>query len=539
MEFFKKNTFKICMIFIMLLSGILCIYTIHNYNGSGNTYENNINQRHSFNNENNQASTNTGGTQVKPPASNNQPPNANNHMQDQWRNGSMRNQNGNMQTTSSNTGYASLLVAYALIFLGVSIAAYFLFGKNKIKINASNEKLLVASLLVVGLLLRISLSTVIQGYPGDINLFKNWASSAANNFTQFYLAAKSSDYPPLYIYVLFLVGKIASIGIMSKYYILLLKLPSIIADIITAYLIYRLAKKHLSYEISIILSAFYIFNPAVFINSALWGQVDSFFTMIIFLAVYLLSENKTSLSAAVFTLGILMKPQGIIYAPIIFFELVRQRKLKSFAKAALYAIITALIIIVPFSQNKNILWIFKLYSSTVSEYPYASMNAFNFFSLIGANFVKYTNTLFIFNYHTWGMIFIVLTTVFSWFIYIKGNNNIYAAAAALIQIAGVFTFSVGMHERYLFPAAALSILTFIYLKDKRFLLLAVGFSTGIFINTHAILLYGLRGGMNSVTYGPVLIGASLLNVLLFAYLVKVMLNVVFKKKVNIIDKQLP
>lgn len=529
MEFFKKNTFKICLIFIILLSGALCFYTIHNYNGSGNTYESNIRQRSSFNNENNQVPANFRGSQNN----NNQTPG--NNMKRQWSNGGpMRNQNGAMamQGRSSNTGYAPYLAAYALIFLGLSVAAYFLFIKNKIKIKIkpANGTLLAAALLVAGLLLRISLATVIQGYLGDISLFKNWATAAANNFTQFYSAAKSSDYPPLYIYVLFLIGKIASLGIMSKYYILLLKLPSIIADIVTAYLIYRISKKYLSFEISILLSAFYVFNPAVFINSALWGQVDSFFTMIIFLAVYLLVENKTAVSAAVFTLGILMKPQGIIYAPVLFFELLRQRKAKSFVKAALYAVVTALIIIIPFSLNKNILWIFNLYSGTVSEYPYASMNAFNFFSLIGANFVKYTNTLFIFSYHTWGMIFIVLTTLFSWFVYIKGNNSIYAAAAALIQIAGVFTFSVGMHERYLFPAAALSILTFIYFKDKRFLLLAAGFSAGIFINTHTILLYGLKGGMNSVTNNAVLIGTSLLNVLLFVYLIKVMINIIFKKK---------
>lgn len=526
MEFFKKNTFKICLIIIMLLSGALCFYTIHNYNGSVNTYESNIRQKGSFNNENNQAPGN-----MREAQNNNQTPD--NNMKRQWSNGvPMRNQNLSMQGRSSNTGYAPYLAAYALIFLGLSAAVYFLFIKNKIKINPANGTLLAVSLLVTGLLLRISLATVIQGYPGDISLFKNWAAAAANNLTQFYSAAKSSDYPPLYIYVLFLVGKIASLGIMSKYYILLLKIPSIIADIVTAYIIYKISKKYLSLEISILLSTFYIFNPSVFINSALWGQVDSFFTMIIILAVYLLVENKTALSAAVFTLGILMKPQGIIYAPVLFFELVRQRKVKSFVKAALSAVVTALIIIAPFSLNKNILWIFNLYSGTVSEYPYASMNAFNFFSLIGANFVKYTNTLFIFSYHTWGMIFIVLTTLFSWIVYIKGNNSIYAAAAALIQIAGVFTFSVGMHERYLFPAAALSILTFIYFKDKRFLLLAAGFSAGIFINTHTILLYGLKGGMSSVTNNAVLIGTSLLNVLLFVYLIKVMVNISFKKTID-------
>ncbi|MCL6558637.1 MAG: hypothetical protein K6U74_07495, partial [Firmicutes bacterium] len=182
---------------------------------------------------------------------------------------------------NAGTRYAPQLITYSVIFISLSIAAYGLFLRKKIKIDPGHERIFILTLLCVGLLLRISSATLIEGHPFDMNLFKNWATAAANNLFQVYSSPRSSDYPPLYMYILFLIGKIASVPAMSPYFTLLLKLPSMAADIATSYLIYRIAGKYLSPEISILLSAFYIFNPAVFINSTFWGQVDSFFTFII------------------------------------------------------------------------------------------------------------------------------------------------------------------------------------------------------------------------------------------------------------------
>lgn len=436
--------------------------------------------------------------------------------------------------TSSGTEYASQLVTCSLIFLSLFVAAYLLLKYKKLKINPGDEAILILTVLCIGLLLRIFSATLIAGHPFDINTFKNWATAAANNLSHFYANSGSSDYPPLYIYVLFLIGKIASIPAMSPYFTLLLKLPSMMADIATSYLIYRLARKYLSLEISIMLTAFYTFNPAVLINSTIWGQVDSFFTFIVVASIFMLAENKIGLASALFTAAVMMKPQGIIFLPVLFFELIRQKNLKGFLKAIACSLSTAVVIALPFSLNKGALWIIRLFSSTVAEYPYASVNAFNFFSLIGANYTKDASTLLVLSYHSWGMIFIVMISAFAWFIYIKGNSRMFAFAAALLLIVGVFTFSTRMHERYLFPAVALSILAFIYLRDKRLLLLSAGFSATIYINTHYVLFETMKG-INSAPYSPTLIITSILNVLSFIYLVKVLFDIAVMKRVSALD----
>jgi Gpi18-like mannosyltransferase len=537
MVIFKKYIVKVSLIFTLLLAGLLCVYTLRNYNGNTVSNQNRVELNGNFGGGNKVPDTkgpkNPGGGNAASGVQNNgsQGQTPGGQFQGQRPNGPMAPGGGQAFGGNIGTGvkYTAQIVTYSIIFLTLFIAAYWAFVYKKVKINPGNAGILILTLLGASLLLRISIATLVQSHPFDLNIFKSWATTASNNLFQVYSNSRSADYPPLYMYVLFLIGKLASIPTLNPYYTLLLKLPSIAADILSSLLIYKLARKHLSLEISMLLSAFYIFNPAVFINSTVWGQVDSFFTLIIITSVFMMSERKIGFSAVLFAAAVLMKPQGIIFLPVLFFELVRLKKFKNFLKTAAIALSTALVIILPFSLNKGFTWIFKLYSSTVGEYPYASVNAFNFFSLIGKNFTKDTATLFSISYHTWGLIFIIAVTLFSWFIYIKGNSSVFAFAAALIQIAGVFTFSSSMHERYLFPAAALSILAFIYLKDKRLLLLSVGFSTTIYMNTHYVL-YETMKGINSIGYTPVLIFTSFLNVVLFIYLVKVLFDITVRKR---------
>jgi Gpi18-like mannosyltransferase len=426
--------------------------------------------------------------------------------------------------------YATVLSVYSVLFFGLFAAMYYLFVRKNIKIQEDHQKIVLWTLLGVGLFLRIAAAPWIKGHT-DIHLFQHWAIAATKGLSDFYQNS-SSDYPPLYIYILFIIGKIASIPDMSAYFTLLLKLPSILADMITAYVIYRMAVQYVSIDICLLLSVFYMFNPAVFMNSTIWGQVDSFFTLIVVLAIFTLTEKKVLLSTVLFTAAVLMKPQGIIFLPVIFFELVRLKSVKRFLAAAVTSFVTTLVVILPFSLKQEPLWIFKRFANTIGEYPYASVNAFNFYSLLGANYVPNTSTLFLFSYHTWGMMFIVIITAFSWFIYIKGRSAKWAAVAALLQIAGVFTFSVSMHERYLFPAAALSILAFIYWKDKRLLWLSAGFSATIFINTYAVFYARLLFNHSTrVPYNFTMIITSLLNVMFFIFLVKVVWDMVMKQKI--------
>lgn len=441
------------------------------------------------------------------------------------------NQSGNRMPSNMRRGgnsqsnsYSVEVIIYSIIFIVSAISLFVMVIRNQIKDFEVSTKFLVPVLVLIALFLRLFIAVLLPEYSSDLNLFKSWAVSAANDLTKVYSSARNADYPPLYMYALAIIGKIGGTSVFSSYFNLFLKLPSIFADILTSLIIYKLANKRLSRAMSIILAAFYLFNPAVLVNSSVWGQVDSFFTLLLVLAVFMLSEGKVGIASVFFTAAVLMKPQGIIFFPILLFELVRLKSVKEFVKAAFISLCTAVLIALPFVITNGFTWIFKLYSSTVGEYPYASVNGFNFFSLIGKNYVKDTGTILGISYHNLGMAAIVLITILAFVIYLKGNSKELAPAVAMLEISGVFTFASSMHERYLFPAAALSILAYIYLKDKRILTLIIGFSITIFSNTYYVLMQGI-GRSNSTGYTPVLAVTSALNILLFVYCVKILVNI--------------
>lgn len=534
MQFFKNNLLKAIIVLVTIMLGILCVYAIVNY-GNSNTRK--LGQNTQYNDISRTDNVFRQGPDTNFKENNSNGESSRRYMSQTGKSGGPQYNSDNSNFTNNNLNrpadntnenssskYSPAFIAYSILFFILFIAAYLILVYKKIKVNAIDFKFLLSGIFIIGILLRIYSGLLIDGQPFDINIYKRWAAAAANNLFSVYSNQSSIDYPPVYIYVLAVIGKLSSIPIFSKYYYLLLKLPSILADIASAYLIYRISNKHISKELGLILSAFYIFNPAVLINSTIWGQADSFFTFIVIIAVFLLSEKKLIFSSVFFTIAVLTKPQAIILLPLLLFELIRQRNIKSIIQCVLPALITALIIILPFSlYNGNITWIFNLYGNTISEYPYASDNAFNFFTLIGANNVKYTTTMFILNYHSFGLIFIILITIFSGFIYLKSNTKFSAYLAALILIVGVFNFSVGMHERYMFSAVAVCILAYIHFKDRRLLVLSVLFSIIIFINTH-VTLFDSFNGINIVPNSPIVLVTSLLNVLCFIYLVIISIN---------------
>ncbi len=386
---------------------------------------------------------------------------------------------------------------------------------------------------------------MIEGWPNDISANKSWAMSAANNLTNIY--SGWVDYPPFFMYIFFIVGKISAFLGQGQISTLLIKMPSIIADLATAYMLFKMAKKHLGMEMGLLAAAVYAFNPVVFLDSTIWGQVDSFFTMIIVAALMLLMNRKTKLATVLFVVAVLMKPQGIFFFPIIVFELlfvvlIKQKNIKEFFLSILYGIGTLILVILPFSFNKSPLWIVDLYMKTAGEYTSAEMNAFNFWGLIGGNFKDATtNTFLNLSYNTWGIIFVILILGFCGFIYWKSKHIATPIFVGIILNAGAFIFATKMHERYMFPVIALLIMAFIYMKDKRIFILMAGFGATVFFNIQMLFARMLAVPVDRITesYYPQVYGwtifFALVNIIMFGYLIWLTWDIYIREKTHLID----
>ena len=185
-------------------------------------------------------------------------------------------------------------------------------------------------ILTAGFLFRIATFWIIQGYETDILCFTGWAESAYKlGLPEFYKGAGFVDYPPGYIYVLYFTGFIAdifNIDTASVLYNFILKLPSMMADVLTAAIIYNFAKTKISENKAAALCAIYVFNPFVYLTSTLWGQVDSVFALLIVAALVLLYDKKHIASACVYALALLVKPQALVLFPIYIFYIILCKK---------------------------------------------------------------------------------------------------------------------------------------------------------------------------------------------------------------------
>lgn len=338
-----------------------------------------------------------------------------------------------------------------------------------------------------GLLLRFFLAAFTNGYEADINCFIGWAERVHQvGFGAFYSSEVFSDYPPGYLYILYIVDmlkELFSIDYSSMAGHILIKLPAIICDMITGFLVYRVG---INYEkkplLSLCFGAIYIFNPAIILNSSIWGQVDSVFTLFVVFACYEMIKGKLPLSYFLFAIAVVIKPQSLIFTPVIlygFFKAVFPNKkfdLHVFSKQCLWglgAVLFMIILFVPF----GLITVVNQYMDTLTSYPYASVNAYNFWSMLGLNWAPQTDYLFVIPYFKLGTFFIfavVGMAVYFAFIGLKEESTPYFLAVSIIT--GMFCLSVRMHERYWYPVLIFLLLLYLA-KPKRYWLILYGLAT--------------------------------------------------------------
>ncbi|MDR1912892.1 MAG: phospholipid carrier-dependent glycosyltransferase, partial [Clostridiales bacterium] len=389
-------------------------------------------------------------------------------------------------------------------------------------------------LIGLTLLIRFLLINVNSGYVNDINTFQFWADALyEKGLGSFYQQDFFSDYPPGYMYVLWVVGAIKSLlDLNSEAYNVLIKIPAIICDTVAVAVIYRVAIKKAKSGVAFLLALAYALNPAVILDSSIWGQVDAVHTLAMLLSVYTLTEKRRELSYLLYGVSILIKPQSLVLAPIYIFDALEavffeaenlNRSLRAALMIFLRWILTLVILILlmlPFVPNLSFKPIIKQYIDTLSSYPYASVNAYNLFAFVGGNW-KNAGDIFIWglSYEICGYIFIFLITLFSLFILYLGRHcksSKFFVSGALYSLT--FLLSVRMHERYLFPALIFFLLAFIYRRDKNFMLFYGGYSLITFVNC-ADIIHLLQNENNMELIEVSMPVISLLNIILCGIMV--------------------
>ncbi len=157
-----------------------------------------------------------------------------------------------------------------------------------------NNAVFIIAALAAAFFVRVICAVMYKGHETDMNCFIGWSGMIFDGgIPGFYASEGFHDYPPGYMYILYIIGAIKHLFNPSEGGLyLLIKLPSIIIDLLSGFFIYKLARKKFGDGISALFAALYLFNPAVILNGALWGQGVTVYTLLIALMVYLVSEKK-------------------------------------------------------------------------------------------------------------------------------------------------------------------------------------------------------------------------------------------------------
>ena len=387
----------------------------------------------------------------------------------------------------------------------------------------------VWALLALAFLLRCLLSLVFYGHSTDINCFMAWSYHLAEDgLASFYNSGMFADYPPGYMYILWLTGSIAkALGLEygGAGYVLITKLPSILADIFAAYMTYRIARKRLTESQSALLCCMVAFNPAMAFISGAWGQVDMIPAIMLLGVIYLFDSDKLELAGLLYGVAIITKPQSLLIGLLLaaaYFARVYDKgiryALRTLASVAL-AVAAIFALAWPFKGAQQPLWFLDKLLGTATSYPYASVEAFNVPALLGGNWKDVSAPLLGLTYGKWGSIMIALSCIAAAAGYIRSRDKKYSLAlSGALLIAAIFTFGQYMHERYVFPVLPLLIAAFLFSLDRRLIRAYVIYTCALLLNVLAAFAVVKSAALRGAEYNVITLIGSLMNLTAFASL---------------------
>jgi dolichyl-phosphate-mannose-protein mannosyltransferase len=334
--------------------------------------------------------------------------------------------------------------------------------------NLRSQRLILAAVLGGALLVHLLLMPA-PGWERDGYWFVTWMRTAVEHGVSRVAEIVWCDYPPGYLYVLKGTGllwialtglPIPSDGALAARF--LIKLVPALADLTTAWVLYRMAVPRVSRAAALVILAAYAYNPAMLFDSAVWGQVDSVLSLLVLAAVWAVCARRFALGGALAVAAVLVKLQAVVLLPALLLVAFSLDGLVAIFTAARGAALAALVLLLPFFLANRMGPLIDTMLGASGRYPYISMNAHNVWWLVGgagsmwlSDAMRLGNGLL--TYHTLGTVMLgVATLLILWRLwrelFIRHGDALPALLeACALQALAFYLFPTEMHERYVVP----------------------------------------------------------------------------------------
>lgn len=354
---------------------------------------------------------------------------------------------GPIEESTTPVGLPTALALFLLLLYGIG-------HHGRVGSRApAGEKLLLAGILLTVLALKIAAAPYFQ-YKVDVGTYSAWAMRLATEGPgRFYAPNYFADYPPGYMYVLWGIGVLSkAVGIPygSAGFIILLKLPALLADAAVSWLLYaRLRENDKKLAWGACLA--FTLNPALLLNSAIWGQTDSVLSLLVLLAVFAQGERRFELSWIFAALAILTKPQALLLVPLLMVWPWGWWKTGRPISSLLAVLGTVFVVADPFRGDRPWQWLVDLYFGTTGYYAETSVNAMNLAALLFGMRHNDAEVTLGLSANNWGFAIGLVVGLGFLAAYLLRRDRLQHvnlfASATLVS----FVCLTRMHERYLYP----------------------------------------------------------------------------------------
>lgn len=314
----------------------------------------------------------------------------------------------------------------------------------------------------------ILFSCLIENH-NDLNTYNSWGQWILQNGVNGFYDTNEMAMPPLF---LFLSAGLSGISNVTHIpYRIVYRLVFSAQFLLSAYVLYRTARKHMQEVPALCVTGLYLFCPALVGNCSIWGQTDAFTCMFTVLIVCCVIERKWLLSFVWLFLGISFKAQILFVIPclavwLIYKMVAEKHWLRLIIYAAGFAAAVWLSYL-PFAfthvAEGDVLYFIDVFLGLANNKSWFSSFALNFWSAIGLNLVEASS---LWRYISYGAVIVLTAGLCVMLFRSKYEHKLFLAA--VLQVMIVFNFCIAMLERYLMAVIPLMLLLGMLVKDKKF-----------------------------------------------------------------------
>ncbi len=312
------------------------------------------------------------------------------------------------------------------------------------------------------LAVKLLLLPFFPGYKGDIRCWMMWSlgmASVGPSGIYTFSASIPCDYPPGYLYVLWLCGSLTNaFGQQSPgAFRITTEAPALVFDFILGLTIFAAIRRLGNSRLALPGALLFALNPGLLFDTMVWGQCDPALVLPILLSVLLVLDSRYALGWALAAIAVLVKPQGLFLLPVLaWWTLLQARPAKYLGIAAAF-VGTLAAGLAPFQIGKPWYFTLPIYTRGTGRYQLTSANAFNLMGLLAGNWMPDSTPIMGIRAVSLGMaLFLAVYPIAAFLLYRKRTPQMLLFAVFLVYLA-MFVLAPRVHERYLYLAVALLI----------------------------------------------------------------------------------